>query len=115
VIYVDAQRLCANGEKLPEDKLGPRLRGYLWVTPGCLIEGRGPIYRSLDAYLMMSQEPPARERAAWRLGDTRTVIKEGALMIYGTETIQLGGGGIVPKPQIWACRPVSKDDSDGEP
>lgn len=91
---------------MPEERRRPRVRGYLWIVPGCLVAGRGPVYRSLDAYLMLADGPLVQEHAAWQLGDTRTVVKKGALMIYGTECIQLGGGGYMAKPQIWACRPL---------
>lgn len=102
-------RLRRDGRTLPEAEHAPAVRGWLWIVPGCLIEGRGPVYRSLDAYLMVEARRPQPDEQAFlgRLGDTRTRIDEGVLMVYGEETSRLGGGGLHSTGQVWACRPLS--------
>jgi hypothetical protein len=103
VIHVDALRLYLNGERLPEHKRARPVRAYLTIKPGSLVVGCGPQYRALPE----ARRPASYTDSMWPvLGDCRTRIEDGVIMIYGSENVSLPGGGYLPKPQQWACRPV---------
>lgn len=112
MIHVHALRLRRNGDKLPDHLRGQPVRAFLWILPGGLVSGCGPVYRSLNGHLLAEARRPASDKdSIWPvLHDTRTKIEDGVLMIYGSENVQLGGGGYMPRPQVWACRPLSDED-----
>ncbi len=115
MILVQAKRLRLEGRKLSRHEQERWTRAFLWILPGGLVSGSGPVYRALNAQLVREpRRPGSGKDSIWpALHDTSTIVDSGTMMVYGNELLPLPGGGYTSKRQCWACRPIPNDDYGG--